>query len=180
MIITRTGGESSNSLNGKLNFEQDKNRIVGRDPDNNIRLLITSDGTNFNMKVAKDGYDATTATGDQLVFNSDQNILKVVQSGVATLNVLAGATGGLVSVTHGLGYAPASIAYLDQGGGGTTYTPVPTYSINTTGELSASFDVSTTTSTISFGVQLYPFPTNTFASNTQFKFKYYLLQESAS
>jgi hypothetical protein len=33
------------------------------------------------MKVAKTGYDATTASDDQLVFNSAQNVFKVVDTG---------------------------------------------------------------------------------------------------
>jgi len=83
--IIHTGGESTESLSGKLNFEQDKNRIIGRDSSALPRLIILADGSEFEMKISEPSQDVTTATNDNLIFNSNQNILKIVQTDTVTV-----------------------------------------------------------------------------------------------
>lgn len=116
MSTTSSGGESTEALNGKLTFEQSKNRIVGRDGDNLIRLLILADGSDFVMKISKEGFDATTASDDELVFNSNQNVFKIVKSGTTTLTVPSTFSSGSVltaTIPHELTSKPAFIAWVD-------------------------------------------------------------------
>jgi len=127
MEITRTGQQSQSSLNGKLAFEQDNNRIVGRDSNDKIRLLINSMDEDFSMKIAKPGFDATDATDAQLIFNSSQNVFKIVASGTASkvISSLAQDATDTLTVPHSLGYIPAAIIYLN--GTGSTYLAANRY-----------------------------------------------------
>lgn len=174
MGTTTSSGESTEALNGKLNFEQSKNRIVGRDADNLIRLLILADGANFVMKVAKEGFDATNASDDELIFNSDQNVLKVVDSGSAV--VAAGGAGTIRTTTidHDLGFVPAVIAYQNDG---TSYFQLPYTAINITGgTVNVHMSYVVTATQITFYVHNSSVSPGTSALTV----KYYLLQESAS
>lgn len=64
--------------------------------DGNTNILsIGQDSTGkYSMKVAKTGFDAYNATDDQLVFNSNQNNLKVLATGTAFFTVPAGYSAG--------------------------------------------------------------------------------------
>lgn len=70
----------------------------------------------FGFKVAEDGTDVLTATNDQLIFNSEQNIFKVAESGtVALVSQTVGA--GLsvdqkFTIPHNLGRVPAFNAFV--------------------------------------------------------------------
>jgi hypothetical protein len=79
----------------------------------NARLLIGPDsGGNIAVKVSKVGYDAATATNDQLIFNSQQDVFKIVAKYTVSFTVTCGAFGEantIFSVTHNLGYLPLYI-----------------------------------------------------------------------
>jgi hypothetical protein len=123
MAEISSGGEVTDALGGKLTFEQSKNRIVGRDADNLPRLLILADGVQFVMKVSQDGFSVLTASDDDLIFNSDNNLFKVVATG--TISGTLPASTGFISIqsAHGLGYAPAIMAFIPVGGGINIPTP---------------------------------------------------------
>lgn len=80
-----------------------------------------SDGTTA-LKVAKPGFEVSTATNSQLVFNSNQDIFKIVGTGTGVApTVTTGADGtntysGFATnpYPHGLGFTPAIIAYYLQ------------------------------------------------------------------
>ena len=114
--ITSSGGQSTDALNGKLNFQQSKNRIIGVDSNEDIRLLISAQDDDFAMKISRDGYDATVASDEELIFNSDNNLFKIVQSGVANVTAPGSGFTGLTTITttvlHGLGKTPASLVYV--------------------------------------------------------------------
>lgn len=91
--------------------------------------LAVNDGTNDIMfagqdstttpattyvKIAKTGFDAKTATGSNLVFNSNQDILKVVLTGTAVINVPSSTNdfAQLTTINHNLGFKPAVLAYM--------------------------------------------------------------------
>ncbi len=80
---------------------------------NNSRILLGQlpDGT-YGMWVSKPTFDATTATASQLIFNSNQDVFKVVASGILTVNV-SGAGDFQSSKAHGLGVIPAFIGYIN-------------------------------------------------------------------
>lgn len=105
-------------------------------------LNIGQDSTGaYSMKVAKPGYNAFDAPDDQLIFNSNQNVLKIVKSGTAVLSFnfpsLGVGTGGLVgesggsqlTIPHGLGYVPVVSVYANQFSSGEVYVPISSGSI---------------------------------------------------
>lgn len=85
-------------------------------PDNKVSIACYIDSSGQPvLKIAKAGFDALTATSDQLIFNSAQNIPKIAATGTATLPAcLAAASGSsessLVTVDTGVSTTEA-LAY---------------------------------------------------------------------
>jgi hypothetical protein len=128
--------------------------------------LLGKGANNFyGLKVSKPGIDVYTAPDSDLIFNSSQNVFKIVQSG--TVDIVTGAgEANDVTVTHNLGYAPVVIAYLQLTDG--IITPIPqyvgsSYTWLTSNPVNVKFVYSATT----------PGATATWT------IKYYFLQESA-
>ena len=112
----------TNALDGRLTFEQARNRIIGRDDGGLARLLILANGSDFSMKVSQDGKDAITATDDELVFNSDNNLFKIVDTGILEFEFPAVGPGTSGQYTeayseeehvHNLGEPPITIGFVD-------------------------------------------------------------------
>lgn len=92
--------------------------ILGRYPD----------GT-YGLKISRDGVDVLTASDDDLIFNSANNLFKIVDSGEVPLTMPTVVNGTSQSVSdsapHTLGYSPlvvAFISYPSPGVPGSTYT----------------------------------------------------------
>lgn len=177
MSLSTKGGKTTDSLNGKLNFEQDKNRIVGRDEDNLIRLLILADGNNFVIKITPEGVDALTATDDQFIFNSAQNVFKIVDSGVLTVDYLAGSGQGITEYEHGLGFIPGAIVYFTDG---VNYQPVPIYMHNSSGICTQFLDWYITSTHLVVRITKNNVAGSDFANASTRNFRFYLLQETAA
>lgn len=67
------------------------------------------------LKIAKDGYEVSTANNDQMIFNSSQNIFKIVDTDTITLShtvVAAPTTTTTTTKVHGLGYIPGMLAFI--------------------------------------------------------------------
>lgn len=134
MTIAALPQEVTDAVSGKLTFEQSKNRIIGRDQNNLPRLLILADGDQFVMKVSQPNINVLTATDAQLIFNSGNNIFKIVSKLTIPISISPPNTGAYqtqVSVPHGLGYTPTYEAYADDlsiGGGARTLIPSQEYS----------------------------------------------------
>lgn len=92
---------------------------VGNDKQGNFGLMV-GNGVVFDLfagsdasgkrvvKVAKEGFDARTATDDELIFNSGQDIFKIVDVLSEPFSFVTGAgeTTQAVTITHNLGYSP--------------------------------------------------------------------------
>lgn len=68
------------------------------------------------LKVAKPGFDVRTATDEQLVFNSGQDIFKIIVAGTHTFPAISsvGANGEVdqsVTIPHNLGFVPSYQAF---------------------------------------------------------------------
>lgn len=141
--------------------------------------------------VTKAGVDVTTNTDlSQFVFNSAQDIFKIVGSGTftdmathTTSNPGAGKFGGdtfsIATIPHGLSYVPAIIGYLGLSGGG--YQPIPyTDYLSFTSSIALWYTWSITVDATNVNIIL-----NTLAYGSSSgigsgtTFKYYLLQETA-
>lgn len=186
MEITREGQESQNSLNGKLNFEQDKNRIIGRDAANNIRLLILGNNDEFVVKIAPLGLDATTADDADLIFNSNRNLFKIVDKVTIPFSVSSGAGGATNNFTasHGQNYKPLMLGSVEMSGGGNLsgisgvfMLPflLPAISSGNIGTIAGSLSLSIVTNTeVTFNYFLMP------NSSLSGVITLYVLQESAT
>lgn len=181
--IKHIGQEMTDALSGKLTFEQDNNRIVGRDSANLVRLLVSATEGDFSFKVAKAGYDATIADDTQLVFNSNQNVLKVVDTGTVTLpghtsNPATGQyklTQSSVTITHDLGYQPVVVATTEGGG----LVPRTAYNSVGTGAFTmSSINVTVTDTQVIFYLDGFGFNQTTVLN--AINLRYYLLQETAN
>jgi len=65
----------------------------------------------YGIKVSKAGFDIATAIGNQLIFKSDSQLIKVAFSGTVNLSTTV-----WTEITHNLGYVPQFLAYLNAGG----------------------------------------------------------------
>ncbi len=123
-IIDKSQYKGQNSvevLGGQLRIEEGNGRLIVRNNNYNVALFGLDDAGKVVVKVAKDGYNADTATDAQLIFNSSQNVFKIVVSATATRlvpSLTAGATDTL-TIPHNLGYIPSVMAYVN--GAGSTY-----------------------------------------------------------
>lgn len=157
------------------------NQIIATDNNNNAVALFGQDSTgNTVLKVAQSGYDARTATNSQLVFNSNQDILKVVLSGTITVSITAGGGAVATVVAHGLSNIPMAIVYWSGSpsfwGSGNTWYPTPYgWYYSSTNYFDTQYWVDSTY--IHFQVEA---GSATGAATGTYTFKYRLLQESAN
>lgn len=187
------------SQNGKIFLDQENEQLTINDASNNHVALAGKDSTGaIVFKVAKPGFNAITATNDQLIFNSAQNTFKIVSSATIVIPqvVLSGASIGGVSrytLTHNLGYAPVVIAFLVDINGNTSPVPgfrspdgeaniyVGTSQVNTILQQNEWITYTTSNSTVVFA-NYFSNPNNysggTYTA-TAVNIKYYLLQETA-
>lgn len=130
------------------------------------------------LKVAKPGIDVSVASNEDLIFNSDQDILKVALTG--TIDINANAIAGVpieTSIVHGLGIAPIPFVFFNLGPGVFTQLPNSSAFAASGGQMAFNnWSYATTDDT-----NLYiTFISGTTANWGTFTYKYYLLQETAS
>lgn len=137
---------------------------------NNVNKAVfgfLEDGS-FGFKVAPDGTDVLTASDSELIFNSSQNVFKIVAKLTRDFSISTGGTGAVnsFSLTHDLGYEPLTFGSLNitssSGGPATGISSMPYTlpAINSTvnaGVIAASIVVSqVTTSQVFFTWVLWP------------------------
>jgi hypothetical protein len=132
-INPRTGASGTNA------FTQTKNGrlLVNDGTTNRIVVGAQSDGT-FGMKVSQPGNDVLTAPNSNMVFNSSQDVFKIVAKGTTTIPAFAVGSAQLnysyVQIPHGLSFTPIVQAFASgywvKGATGvqsSTYIPLPTF-----------------------------------------------------
>lgn len=161
--------------------------VAVQDGENKAAFGFYGAANKFGLKVAKDGYDVLTAADSELVFNSEQNVFKIVQTGTASMPALStGIPGagnflsayGSKVISHNLGYKPAILAYLSFDN--TYYQALP-YNIHAGTGGSAywlTVNVLTTDSTVFFEQYITAYGPAGSGWGT-YTVKYYLLQETA-
>jgi hypothetical protein len=106
--------------NSRVLSNEDRTKIIN--DDSGTPRLLTGyqqdgfDNGNVGIKLSQEGYDVQSATGDQLIWSSDFNSFKIVQSGTAEIpaySMTSGAFNGgsYVDVVHNLGFSPIVMAY---------------------------------------------------------------------
>ena len=148
----------------------------------------------YGLKVSKPGFDVYDATDDELAFNSDQNVFKIVLSGTTSVSI-SGSFPSFVpqtaTVAHGLGTTPAFTVYVENpnystltgliasSGQGLTATPFTVYYNN-----SVTVEALLTISARADATNLYIDIINLTLVSTGFpswtwNLKYYIMQETA-
>jgi hypothetical protein len=81
----------------------------------------------YGIKISKEGYDVKTASGENLIYSSEFNNWKIVQSseltGEITLVIPASGASYYKDIVHNLGYPPACEMWVKGFGG--KYYAVP-------------------------------------------------------
>jgi hypothetical protein len=197
-ILPSSGSGANNTQINKLAADVRGSKVtqVFKDATDRRVLLGRGKGDFYGLKVSKPGVDVYDATDSQLIFNSDQNVFKIVGEGTASdvgFTTTAFASnhnlqGGATTITHNLGFKPIVIAFLVNNDAG--LTPLPYVANNykglsTPGFVTQTIRIQSVTDTTfqiyrdqyvnaySSGVDvLFTMPSNTY--------KYYLLQETAA
>jgi len=169
------GPENVNAvINGKL--PDDLGYGFQLSDSNGVPRIIAYIDANNNpiLKVSEADQDVVTATDDQLIFNSSQNVLKVVSTGTVTMSVPALSQLNTTTVTHNLGYVPAVISFIKNPSG--TYRQMPfTYWDRATNTTLAVAWADASTTDVTFNLD-----NNSIALIGDYTFRYYLLQETAA
>jgi len=150
----------------------------------------------FGFKVAEDGTDVLTATDDQLLFNSEQNTFKIVQSGVQEISYSMGAVTagnyinaiiGSATINHNLGYKPALLVYSNTALDANYWAPVSYGSVDYPVSLSSvngtfwhNVKVDETRLTLSYVATFYVSSGSFGPYSGTLSYRYYLLQETAT
>ncbi len=141
----------------------------------------------WGFKVAQPGVDVTTASDNQLIFNSQQDVFKIVVSDVTSVTIPNGYSAGSVyttTVQHNLGYIPAHLVYFNPGSAlgfpNNEYLTLPWSYLamdgaSDGGVVWVQFTAYTTTTVLV--IQATMFTSSGFFAGV-IPFKYYLLQES--
>jgi hypothetical protein len=138
------------------------------------------DGT-YGLKVSKSGFDVKTTGNANIVMSSAYNAFKIVATGTVTV-VDPGTAGGAITdgvVTHNLGATPSSISFVNYPGvsaglylnAGLEFDQITATTSHITLRTYVLHDVNT----ITFRVV-----SNSSGFGGNFKFRYYLLQETAA
>lgn len=92
--------------------------------DTGIRRVLLGKGADgfYGLKVSKPTFDVYSAGDDELAFNSDQNVFKIVQTDTYNFTV-DGTSSQFISIPHDLSFSPVIIAYISFSG---NYNPLPT------------------------------------------------------
>jgi hypothetical protein len=144
---------------------------VSDDTSDRVLLGAIGDGE-WGLKVSVSGVDVTTASDDDLLFDSTRNTFKILSTGTATLTVTG--TGQFqVQIVHNLGYTPAFLAFVDAGAG--FRSPLPAYAYSALGAITAEYNIVVNATY----TRLY---INNLSAATPFtnSFRYYLLQQTAN
>lgn len=153
------------------------------------KLFIGKDsGGNYVVKIAQSGVDVKTATNSQLIFNSAQNMFKIVTSGTTTVVTPATMSAKQIvtaTITHGLGITPAFLAYVNVPNIGAGYVganslqnvPFTLFTYNITPLLYVYGAVDSNTLTLNVA-NLYDLSLS--GAGGTWTFKYYILQETAN
>lgn len=166
-----TMGISDNGNNVQMIFNDSRtNRLlIGKNYQGDEVVWISSTGVDVTI--------ADPTLPGQLIFNSNQDIFKIVRKGTASMTPLAG-TDTSVIVNHNLGYIPVANVFIDTGG---SYSPIPGNGLGTVIDSGASPPRTYNITWFSFVVSATQLQIICWNAGTTFgsvNFRYFLLQES--
>jgi len=152
--------------------------IAVQDGENKAAFGFYGDANKFGFKVAEDGVDVLTATDDQLIFNSEQNVFKIVKTGTVPSAAYSPGVANLITIPHGLDHAPIVVGFMAVGSG---YRMLPLFtSVNNGGGGFQSVDGWTYIESDATNIYISFNSAGTTAAAGTYNVKYYALQETAN
>lgn len=114
--VSSTNSESSNwsQVNNMIRDINAKEKVQVFKDDTGTRRVLLGKGADgfYGLKVSKEGEDVYTAANDQLVFNSDNNVFKIVKTDTVTLPLDYSDGSTTWTIPHNLGFVPTYEVYL--------------------------------------------------------------------
>lgn len=176
--VSHKGNDSVSTLGGHVRLEEGQGRLVAYDGSNNLGLFGFDDAGKVVVKVAKEGFDANSASDDNLIFNSNQNIFKINTTGTVSINADTLNTAKAAVIEHSLPQPPFVLVYVTTPFlGPNTLSLVPYYQFGNTNygyDVAALIWVDNTY--VHFQVDL----VRGVGNLGVYTFRYYILQESAT
>lgn len=183
--------QQSAFLNTNLqNLSDALNPLLVKD-DTGMKRVLAGKGANgfYGLKVSKPGFDVYDTADTNLIFNSNQNMFKIVTSGNATVTVpdpFPATTNRTTSVAHGLGYRPIVTAWVEApstGGfsidGQTTAVPATASFTGSPGNIALIIYINVDNTNITFNVRNVA-GVGLSGIGPNWVFKYYIMQETAA
>lgn len=130
------------------------------------------------FKMSQTGVDVLEATSDQLIFSTDFNLPKIVDTGTTSIDATAASAGVpiIVEVEHDLGYIPIAQVFWNNSGQHTPL-PAPRGTAASGGNVVINNLLSFYTDATTLSIEFMPGSTNNFGT---MDFKYYLFRETAA
>lgn len=190
MALTPTSTSNSdaanlNQVNNIITTVNNMEKVQIFKDDTGTRRVLLGKGLNgfYGLKVSKEGFDVYEAGDDDLVFNSNNNVFKIVSTGTATVTT-TGAGLFTTEIAHGLSFVPICIGFaIYPDAPADTWGMMP-YSVTTA---ASGADTAIVTVAIAFATvdaTNLKLNVNQIDSpgvlNGDWRFKYYLLQETAN
>lgn len=179
---TPTNSESSasqvtNQINGVArDLQALQTTQIFKDDTGTRRVLLGKGADGFyGLKVSKAGTDVFDGNAEDMVFNSNNNIFKIVDTGTASVAFAADGTTETTTIAHGLSYKPIVFAFIDQNGISQILPSVGVYI--------AGANAGKTYQVISWGVDdtnVYFYNQSQLQGSACPDITYYLLQETAA
>lgn len=176
---------------GRLISNEERTKII-KDDAGTPRLLQGfqqagfSNG-NIGIKLSQAGSNVLSATSDDLIYSTDFNLFKIVQSGTTTISASSSAI-SYQTITHNLGYAPTVIANVNDITFSISGTPITTNG-NVPLPAHLQTNVDTVNNRIDTKVMVFAIPdvdevffillNSTTLTVGPYDIKYYLLRETA-
>ena len=181
MTVPASGSNSySQNMNSVSNIEKELQNMrsvqLFKDDTGTARVLLGKDGDFNGLKVSQPGQDVTTASLEQLIFTSDNNVFKIVETGTSVVTLPSSFTDWQeysTTTAHNLGYSPLAIAFMDVS---STILPVPQTTIDSGGNIQAEFGFQVDDTNIKFYIRA----DSLSVVAQDYSFKYYLLRETAT
>ena len=164
----------------QLVINQAEKRITINDGNNN-RLLIGKDSSGaIKIKLSQIGQDVLSAADKDMIFSSDFNMFKILESGTVTVTKAASATSKFetVSFAEDYGNPPAFLVYVQRAAGESFTTPL-LFVNSTSGIVDEIAYPLSFSNHMDFFVET-PSEGALFSSERIWTFKYYILREKAN
>ena len=177
---TNSNASNLNQINDLARTVAARERTQIFKDDAGTRRVLLGKGLNdfYGLKVSPAGTDVYDAADDDLIFNSNQNVFKIVLKDTITLTKDASDSYNAVAYDHNLGYSPACIAFIDYG---SVDSPLPRSAFNQTSGILNEYvgfqDVGTVQ--VVFEV-VAPSAGTAYALASSYDITFYLLQETAN